>query len=272
MRIVFVISNQDPKRVSDRDFEIAVLAARAQQVDFADGWGRDVAEVTTKPPLLCEDGLITIPVTLRESIRVVDPEGAVAYHSTDENGNPYVAVLTDVVAELIGKFLDQLTIALTHEIPETVEDLYGNEWADLPNGYRTPEGKPLPDGSQQAHEACDRVQSASYAKEVTCADGTIANAQVSNFLLPPGFSSTEGLRYDYMRLLKHPAETLADNGNGDGGGYLIARTPGGKEAEVFGDKRAALAYSHHTLVHRGVDVEAVRAAVRAMDDTAPGAA
>jgi len=267
MNIVFEYFNKDLKRLSAMNFENIIEANRLQQIDFATAWGRKVAEVRAVGGPAPVAGELRVPLTFRPTDKSIDPDGAVAYHSVDENGNPFGVVLTDVVEEEVMNsgmsFIDCASIGASHEGNETVEDLYGKDWSDLPGGLKTPQGDAIPEGCQEAHEACDRVQSESYGKEVGTPKVIV---QVSNFLLPTALGkdvATPGEKYDYMGLLASPRDILPDKGDGRGGGYMIVRAPGGQEVQVLGCKRSALKYSHHTLKNRGVDVEALRASLAA---------
>lgn len=262
MRYVFVCENRDSIHVTAQDFADMIAAAALQQAeDFAPTWGVEPAAVIATfaenlgQPI---DGKM-VPVALRVT-NGTDPDGAIAYHWVDPTTKePAIVVLTDVVASMSAgssssTFLDNLAVAVTHEICECREDLFSDEWAELP------------DGRLEAKEACDRVQSASYGKTVKRIDGSTAVVQVTDFLTPDGFALVPtGEKADFMDVLPRatPRAVLPDKGDGKGGGYAIVRNADGSETQVDGDRRAALRYSHGALAHRGVDIPRVRAMLAA---------
>lgn len=259
MKTAYLFVNGDPGRCNAVDFADVVAANLLQQaLNFAPAWGLLAPAVAQWPADMAipadTDVLRSVPVYCRPS-GPDDPDGAVAYHwFNPKTGRSECVVLTDVVASLPGAFIDNLSTAAGHECCEENRDEFGAEWQDLPDG----------NGRAEAFEVCDRVQSASYAITVARADGSKRDVQVTDFLLPQGFSMTPlapGVRPDFMGRLpsEEPRKVLGDAGDGKGAGYAAIRNADGTEVEVDGDKRNALRYSHGTLKRHGVNVDALRA-------------
>lgn len=247
MKYALLFINNDPSRISETIFGDVVQANILQQVDLADAYGLETARVYIQAPASdpvapSNDKATIIPVYFRPST-ADDPSGAVAFHYVNpDTERPECHILTDVVTDLPGpgNFTDKLATAASHECCETREDVYADDWADLP------------DGRQEAVEVCDRTQGDTYSKKV--ASGR--DVQVSNFLFPAAFSNDPlptGTKVDFMDLLSSEDPRAIRPG-----GYAAIRNKDGNVVQVLGDRRAAVAYSHHSMVKLGVDVQAMR--------------
>lgn len=129
-----------------------------------------------------------------------DQAGALGYHATTPDGRPYARVFVAPIMVNDGTLFEGnncISATISHEAVEACLDPYALWWCDMP------------DGTQDAIEGCDRVESDVYA---------IDGISVSNFVGPRGFSNGPG-PYDYMGLLTSPFEIRP-------GGYAIRRNNG----------------------------------------------
>jgi hypothetical protein len=137
-----------------------------------------------------------------------DAPGAIAYHSVDGNDVPVLLVGLDQCATL-----DDLSIAISHELAETAGDESINAWRDDGAGY------------EWAQELCDAVQARGYA---------IDNIKVSDFVLPAFFGPGHAGPYTHcgrtgsLMDLPGPFSTAV-------GGYQIRRASGGGQESIWGD-------------------------------------
>ena len=133
--------------------------------------------------------------------------GAIAYHDVDGNALPvaYLALSTC-------NTLDDVSIAISHEVCETAGDAGCNMWAD--------DGA----GAEWARELCDAVESSSYA---------IDGVKVSDFVLPSFFVPNAHAPYCYTESVGGTAINPAPFRTASGG-YQITRTDTGQETQVNG--------------------------------------
>ena len=221
---------RESTRLTDGDAVRLAEAATLQNLDVAAGW-----DMAPRKSFVLSSGQplpkFAVLCRLRDTA-AGDPDGAVAYH-TVEDGVPVVHVLVDVamglpVADADGNPLsplDNVSCALTHENTE--------EGGDAFCVTISPRG----DGTSEPQEECDRCQGYSYRK--TLSDGS--TMAVTDFLLPAAFGDGSQSRpFDHLDKLKH----ARDIGKG---GYCVVIKADGRESEVFGDRKAALAYSRAML-------------------------
>jgi hypothetical protein len=165
-----------------------------------------------------------------------DAPDAVAYHSVDGNAVPFLVVGLDMCSGV-----DDLSVAISHELAETAGDEDCNGWRD--------DGA----GAEWAQELCDAVQERSYPIE-TGAPGL--RTMVSDFLLRSFFAPNHVGPYTHMGRaglvddLPKPFATAS-------GGYQITRTIGGTETQVTGILGRRTAKAKHRLsrtYRRGVRV------------------
>lgn len=137
--------------------------------------------------------------------------GAVAYH--DVNGQ---AVPVAYLGLATCSTLDDVSVAISHELCETAGDAGCNLWADTGQAR------------EFARELCDAVEGYSY---------DIAGVKVSDFVLPSFFVPNAPGPYSYtesvggMRVVSGPFATAM-------GGYQITRDASGTETQVHGIVRA----------------------------------
>jgi hypothetical protein len=129
--------------------------------------------------------------------------GAIAYHDTDGNGVPVLFDGVSLSDSLIGSG-NSVSVAITHELAETVGDESCNFWAD--------DGK----GQEHALELCDAVENGDYL---------VTGVACSNFVLPAFFNPSAAGPYDFLKKLTSPFQTQ---------GYQIVRTSGTGETQVTG--------------------------------------
>lgn len=149
-----------------------------------------------------------------DMLTIVDRLGvpdAVAYHDATAAGRPRLLVGVDMVRAQGGVFLDELSVAMSHEFVETRIDPYADWWADF-------DGKKM-----VALEACDPVQGDSYE---------IDGIKVASFVGPRWFRGGDG-PWDYLSKLKAPL-TMSP------GGYLIFSDGTQQFGEKFPEHKQAL--------------------------------
>jgi hypothetical protein len=139
-----------------------------------------------------------------------DAPGAVAYHDINGDAVPAAFLGLDTCNSL-----DDVSIAISHEVIETVGDPNVNLWAD--DGI----------GSEWALELCDAVESNSYSIDLSDGQPPI---RVSDFLLPSFFVSLGRPPYNFLASQGPSAPFVTASG-----GYQIKRSAGGGETEVTGE-------------------------------------
>lgn len=175
--------------------------------DYAPMWQGGEVEVfaTDSPEGLDQD---VCPLLVMDS---PDQTGALGYHSTFQ-GRPFSKVFAGPIKQAGGTLFSDpssLSVTLSHEVLETIQDPYANFWVDVDAN------------TQEALEIADRVQGDGYQ---------IDSIFVSDFLGPRAFSHGAG-PYDFMNLLKSPFEIRST-------GYAIRRVAGVVH-NIFGHRRKA---------------------------------
>ena len=160
-----------------------------------------------------------------------DAPGAIAYHSVDGNDVPVLLVGLDQCATL-----DDLSVAISHELCETAGDEATNAWRDDGAGY------------EWAQELCDAVQARSYA---------IDNVMVSDFVLPAFFGPNHAGPYSYMGRMGLAMDLTTPFATAVGGYQIRRATAGGSVSQVWGDLGIRAARAKHwgsRTFRRGVRV------------------
>lgn len=127
--------------------------------------------------------------------------GAAALHDITAQGSPVIYAARNEFQSLIGTgdpLVSALSEGIGHELSETVVDPGANQWADRQ------------DGTEEAKEACDRLQGTGYQK-----DGIM----VPNFLLPPAFNPGAPGPWDFKGVLASQYDVAPY-------GYVILRNIG----------------------------------------------
>lgn len=180
----------------------AALEVQANR-DISPEWGGNVRVRAATPT--------EVPVTGEVVALIVDtlPDvpGAIAYHSW--TGTPAIFAARSLVATL-STGSDSLSVALSHEIAETLGDEGTNMWADAG------------DGSEMAHELSDPVESGFY---------DINGVAVSNFVLKAYFDPGAPPPYDFLATLGQGNAVSAPFAIANGG-YAIKRSGAGAEHQV----------------------------------------
>jgi hypothetical protein len=146
-----------------------------------------------------------------------DP-GILGYHDLSPQGIPYEKIFLSPILGSGGTLLqgdNSLSVTLSHECLELIEDPYCNAWHDMSDGR-----------TEDARELCDRVEGDSYVLD---------GVSVSNFLGPRAFRDGVG-PFDFLgmqgdsRGLRSPWEIRPT-------GYAIRRTggPAGTTRSIFGE-------------------------------------
>lgn len=140
--------------------------------------------------------------------------GAVAYHDVDGNAAPVAYLALSMCSTL-----DDVSVAISHELCETAGDPGCNLWADDARG------------TEWARELCDAVESSRYQ---------VNGVTVSDFVLPAFFVANAPGPYTYTesvggpRILHGPFDTAS-------GGYQIKRAASDQTAQVHGRVHARAA-------------------------------
>lgn len=180
-----------------------------QQVQIAAAYQRTALQVAVCKTLAdVPPGFV--PSTIQDTLP--DP-GALAFHSTDENGRPYILIGWGIIKANGGQLIsgaDALSSTIGHEFCEAFADPYCDWWWDLPDG-----------SGEIPLEACDSTQGDFY---------DLDGVAMTNFLWPRYFSSEAG-QLDQMNLLGPN-----DHGVLRKGGYYGKRIggPTGTNQNFFG--------------------------------------
>ena len=183
----------------------SAFVKHAAQVGFA--WQRTPLDVIVCDSLAAvPEGYV--PSTIQDQLD--DPQ-ALAYHSVDAQGRPYILIGWGIVKANGGQLLtgpDSLSSTIGHEHDEAEIDPYCDDWWDLPDGT-----------GEIPKEVCDSVQGDVY---------TLDGVAVPNFLWPRYFSAEDG-QLDQLGL-------VTVHGGLRPGGYFSVRTggPAGTSANRFG--------------------------------------
>jgi len=192
--------------------QIAVAATVYLNRDVAAYWGLPIGatvRVGDASSIQAGEWAFVLFATLPEA-----PD-AIAYHDVDGNGVPVLFDAVSLSDSLIGSG-QSVSVAITHELAETLGDQSCNFWAD--------DGK----GQEHALELCDAVENSDYL---------VTGVACSNFVLPSFFNPTHAGPYDFLKVLTSPFQTQ---------GYQIVRTSGTGETQVQGKARR-LAKRQHAL-------------------------
>jgi hypothetical protein len=228
--LAYVLRN-DSKAPELADAALSMMVADSQQAydeDFAPMHGLLPITIT-----VLASG-IAFPAGVR-NVRIVENDAsvpdAVAYHTVDAQGNPELVVSVDAARSEGGSILDQISIALTHEIFETSRNPFVAFCAMAP-------GKAVP----QMLEVCDPVQGGSYKKNETA---------ISNFVTPAYFDANDSKGpYDKCGQLTAPFQCDAE-------GYI----PWADGTQTFGeelsDTKKLHASSHGRAAKGIVSYEAI---------------
>jgi len=224
--VIISIINQTEGRHSDEEFQRAIRAINRQiKEDFEPYWSlgatlRLEGKSTPKMKQGAADMRGDAVLYVRNEVRVSDTLG---YHDTYNRGIPFGVVFTELSEELN----ESWTVTLSHEALELIGDPEVNILVMGPH----------PEQPKRNvfywYEMCDAVQDESYA---------IDGVEVSNFLLPLYFTSTEerGGRNDFLGR-RHGGKTLRSFGVNPGGyvGFYNPKTGKHQTFEREGDRRAA---------------------------------
>lgn len=196
MKVAIVSSSKDPAITTPVLQRIAAACEDQLAFDYAPLWQAEPATVRvySSVDMLPNDGQTM-------SLLVVDEldDEALGWHSVQSSGRPFGKIFWGELKRYGATLLagaSSLSCTISHEIIEAVTNPYVDLWVDITYG-----------GTQEAYEACDRVEGDAYDRE---------GVFVSNFLGPRAFRDGDG-PYDFMGLLSHPWELRP-------GGYAIRRT------------------------------------------------
>ena len=115
---------------------------------------------------------------------IPEAPGALAYHTVDDQGRPTLRLGVNIIRTQGGNLLDEISIAITHEIFETAVNPFVRYYCQTLTGPFL------------ALEVCDPVQGGSWRRNHTA---------ISNFVLPAYFDAGDmDGPYDYLGVLKLP--------------------------------------------------------------------
>lgn len=205
MRISVI--NKSTKFTDAAALAAIVAACQAQLVDVAKAWGRTdpgrLSLATVAPPPAGVDQLVLFDTS--------DQAGALGYHGTTPDGQPYARVFVAPILDNGGTVSStplSISTTISHELCEMYVDPRANKWAD--NSF----------GALYALEVCDQVESDAYR---------IGAVMVSDFLYPSAFNPQlpTGERIDQMGLLPVPFMLRP-------GGYAVV-VRHGTVTQIFGE-------------------------------------
>lgn len=159
--------------------------------------------------------------------------GAVAYHTVDEQGNPYAMQAITACASLLGP--DGALMAASHEAIETEGDPGCNRWAS--------DGQ----GKLHADERCDAIETQGYEIEVNGVSCTVAD-----FLLDCWYVPGSSAPYTFATSTAvagaidppGPLQTMP----ADGGNYQAEETDPGDVGQVFAAEEPSPMLDRATVV------------------------
>jgi len=186
------------KKLPDGDAAKIVEALNIQNQDMVAAWGagKQAAHV-----LVADAGSAPAGSVLAYFLLNADVAGALGYHDTDPNGNPYIRVFVETVLSNGGTTLTgslSVSVCAGHEADEEAVDPECTSTATAPNG------------DVWALEVRDPVESSSY--NVTLSDGS--QVAVSDSVYPSFFDAAGQPPFDQLSVLGSPF-TIAQ------GGYAI---------------------------------------------------
>lgn len=189
--------------------QMAVLLTVYGNRDVASEYGGAVVVRAGADPTDIRTG--EIPVRIGATL--AQAPGAIAYHDVDTQGAPDVFDAITLSDSLFGPG-NSLSVALSHELAETMADAGCNLVALAP------------DGTGYAREACDPVESSSY--EIALMNGVAhaARGYVSNFVTPAYFVDGHPGPWDFMT-------SQGLGGSAPPGPFKIAPAGGGNYQIVY---------------------------------------
>lgn len=182
-----------------------VEAVAYQAIEFAKAWGIDpvACEFYGSPANLAR--LDAADLWIAEYVDKLDVDGALAFHSVDALGRPYLRMLPPS---------DKLDATdLSHEVLETMGDPTADRWVKMP------------DGTELAVEVCDPCQGDSYSVATTVLT-EVRQIKLSNYVLGSFFDPQGKAPFDRMGTIQAPFGMSP-------GGYEAVISPDGNEHDVF---------------------------------------
>lgn len=200
-----------------------VEAVAYQAIEFAKAWGIDAVacEFYGSPANLAR--LDAADLWICEYVDKLDVDGALAYHSVDALGRPYLRCLPPS---------DKFDATdLSHEVLETMGDPTADRWVKMP------------DGTELAVEVCDPVQGDSYMVTTTVL-GEDRQIKLSNYVLPAFFDPSMKGPWDRIG-------TLSAAFGMSRGGYEAVISPDGNEHDIYARLAGAAAQAAPKLHDTG---------------------
>lgn len=184
------------------DVAFLVEAVSNQLVEFCRAWNLEPWAVSFYSTAV---GLPADDIFIAEYVDKLDVDGALAYHSVDALGRPYLRMLPPS---------DPLDATdLSHEVLETRGDEDCDKWMKMPSG------------SEIAMEVADPVQGDEYAMAATVL-GETRQIKLSNYVLPGFFDASSTGPFDRLGNVKAPFGMSP-------GGYEAILDQSGNEHDVF---------------------------------------
>ena len=177
-------------------------AVAYQVIECAKAWGIDPVACSFYSSAI---GLPADDLWICEYVDKLDVDGAIAFHSVDAAGRPYLRCLPPS---------DPLDATdLSHEVLETLCDPTADRWVKMS------------DGTELAVEIADPVQGDSYSVPVTVLAET-RQIKLSNYVLGSFFDPQGKAPFDRLGKLTAPFQM-------DAGGYEAQLDATGGEHDVF---------------------------------------
>jgi hypothetical protein len=199
----------------------AVALSEQATRDLSTLWEVSASEVVFFTSMLNVPTLKNEPYSITHLVDYI-PEApkALAYHTVDLLGRPVLKIGVRTTLENGGS-LEDVSVAISHEVLETIGDAYCSFYALWSDGSRF-----------VSLEICDPVEGDTYSKD---------GVELSNFVGPRWFDQGGAGPYDYMRKLHAPFTLSA-------GGY-VAFADGSQE---YGERMSESKKAHKKLRGRRV--------------------
>jgi hypothetical protein len=217
----FAVLNEStvPELTASRLTQWCLALSEQATQDFATLWETSPSEVEYFVNPLDIPALADQPYSITHLVDYI-PEApkALAYHTVDLLGRPVLKIGVRTTLENGGS-LDDVSVAISHEVLETIGDAYCSFYALWTDGIRF-----------VSLEVCDPCEGDTYVKD---------GVTLSNFVGPRWFDADGKGPYDFMRKLTEPF-TLSP------GGY-VAFADGSQE---FGEHMPEEKKQHRKLYGR----------------------
>lgn len=205
----------ETSKVAYEDLKLIADAIDKELVTFCDVWDLELWRCDAVTALTDTHVRVSqVVLHVKDSTSVPD---ALGWH-TDENGKIFGEIAAGDILGYGGKRYSpgsypSVAAVIAHEVFETIVNPRVNLWVDRGDGK-----------TEDAREACDAVQGASFTVPVRGTGGAVKQVELCNYLLPAWFDAqTTETKFDRLGLCKAPFEVLQS-------GYHVTRVTGPEKA------------------------------------------